>query len=392
MEEPAIHRMKVLNVVHLLDAVTGGGTAERTFQLSRFFSKSGAACSVLTMDIGVTREQRDLLSGVEVIAVPSISSRFPFPLINPFKLISLVRQADIVHLMNHWTALNAVVYWVCRVLRKPYAVCPAGALRIFGRSVFLKNAYNWIVGRSLIRNAGACIAVTHSETSDFLRYCVNPASIRVIPNGIDPEDYPEDISSAELADFRNRHGLGDQPVILFMGRLNQIKGPDILLEAFILISKTHPTHHLVFVGPDNGLLQSLIQTAARANLQDRVHFLGYIGGRDKARAYRMAEVAVIPSRMEAMSIVVLEAGVCGTPVLATDRCGLEDLAAKGLVRISEATPPAVSESLRTLLMFPAEERATGTRLQRFVLENYLWNTQALRHLRLFNELCGHRVN
>ena len=384
--------MKVLNVVHLLDAVTGGGTAERTFQLSRAFSQAGAACTVLTTDIGITRERRNLLSGVDVIALPFLSRRFLFPLMNPFKLISLVRDADIVHLMNHWTALNAVVYWVCRVLRKPYVVCPAGALQIFGRSVFLKNAYNWIVGRSLIGNASACIAVTQAETNDFLRYCVNPERIHVIPNGINPDDYPEDITSTELFDFRNRHGLGIQPVILFMGRLNPIKGPDILLEAFILISKTYPTHRLVFAGPDIGLLPNLKKTTVRANLEDRVHFLGYIGGRDKARAYRMAEVVVIPSRMEAMSIVVLEAGVCGTPVLATDRCGLDDLAAKGLVRISMATPRAVSESLHALLMLPAEARATSTRLQRFVSENYLWTTQALHHLRLFNGLRGHRLN
>jgi glycosyltransferase involved in cell wall biosynthesis len=387
MEESVIPRMKVLNVVHLLDAVTGGGTAERTFQLSRFFAKSGVACSVLTMDIGISRERLNRLQGVAVIAIPAISRRFPLPLINPFRLVSLVRQADVIHLMNHWTALNVFVYWTCRALGRPYAVCPAGALQIYGRTVFLKKAYNWIVGRRLIRNADACIAITQAETRDFLDHGVDTRRIHIIPNGIDPEDFSEDISPDELTDFRKRHGLGNQPVILFMGRLNPIKGPDLLLEAFISISKIFPTHRLVFVGPDNGLYQSLKKTVDAAHLEERIHFLGYLAGRGKACAYRMADVLVIPSRQEAMSIVVLEAGICGTPVLATDRCGLGDLAAEGVVRLVEPTPEAISKGLLELLRHPAEMRETGVRLKQSVFENYLWQTQAQHHLRVFQEMA-----
>jgi len=388
MEESVIPRMKVLNVVHLLDAVTGGGTAERTFQLSRFFAKSGAACSVLTMDIGISRERLNRLQGVAVIAIPAISRRFPLPLINPFRLVSLVRQADVIHLMNHWTALNVFVYWACRALGKPYAVCPAGALQIYGRTVFLKQAYNWIVGRRLIMHADACIAITLAETRDFLDYGVDTRRIHVIPNGIDPEDFPDGISPDELTDFRKRHGLGNQPVILFMGRLNPIKGPDLLLEAFISISQVFPTHRLVFVGPDNGLYQSLKKTVDAAHLETRVHFLGYLAGREKACAYRMADLLVIPSRQEAMSIVVLEAGICGTPVLATDRCGLGDLAAEGVVKIVEPTPEAISKGLLELLKHPSETRETGVRLKRFVFDNYLWHTQAQHHLRVFQEMTN----
>ena len=384
--------MKVLNVVHLLDPVTGGGTAERMYQLSRSFTQSGVACSVLTMDIGITTERLAHLKGAEVVAVPAISRRFPLPLINPFRLVSLVRQADVVQMMSHWTVLNAIVYWVCRALGKPYAVCPAGALQIFGRSVFLKKAYNWIVGRSLIQNASACIAVTQSETKDFIAYGVDAKRIHVIPNGINPEDFPADISPEEAANFRKRHDLGNQPVILFMGRLNLIKGPDILLDAFISAAKTLPEHHLVFVGPDNGMLLSMQQTVNRNKFRNRVHFLGYLGGREKVCAYRLAELVVIPSRMEAMSIVVLEAGICGTPVLATDRCGLDDFAARGLVRLVEPIPNLVSRALTDLLNHSSDMQDTGRRLQHFIADHYLWSIQAQRHLRVFQKMSDRRVN
>lgn len=382
----------MLSVVHLLDAVTGGGTAERTFQLSRSLARSGATCTVLTMDIGINRERLDRLQGVEVIAASTMSRRFPVPLINPFTLVSLIRPVSVVCLMNHWTALNAVAYWVCRMLRKPYVVCPAGALQLFGRSVLLKKAYNWIVGQRLIRNASACIAITKAEIDDFLSYGVDMSRIHIIPNGVDPDDFPEDISSDELKNFRNRHGLGETPVILFMGRLNRIKGPDLLLDAFVSVSKVFPAYHLVFVGPDNGLSLSLKKTAESAGLDSRVHFLGYLAGRDKARAYRMADVLVIPSRQEAMSIVVLEAGVSGTPVLATDRCGLDDLAAGGVVKIVKPTPEAISDGLIAFLGHPIEARESGARLKQSVYRSYLWSTQARSHLRLFQEINNGSVN
>jgi len=305
---------------------------------------------------------------------------------NPFQLISLVRRADVVCLMNHWTALNAVVYWVCRILRKPYTVCPAGALQPFGRSAFIKKAYNWIAGRNLIRNANACVAITKSEIDDFLGYGVEMRKIHIIPNGIDPDDFPEDISSGELKNFRARHGLGEYPIILFMGRLNRIKGPDLLLDAFVAVSRAFPVYHLVFVGPDNGLHLSLKQSADSAGLGGRVHFLGYLAGRDKACAYRTADVLVIPSRQEAMSIVVLEAGVSGTPVLATNRCGLDDFAAEGAVKIVSPTPEAISEGLTAFLDHPVEARDAGARLKQSVYNGYLWATQAKQHLRLFQEI------
>jgi len=171
-----------------------------------------------------------------------------------------------------------------------------------------------------------------------------------------------------------------------MGRLNRIKGPDLLLDAFVAVSNEFPKYHLVFVGPDNGLLFDLKQVAESAGLANRVHFPGYLSGRDKACAYRMADVLVIPSRREAMSIVVLEAGVSGTPVLATDRCGLDDLAAEGAIKMVSPTPEAISEGLTSFLAHPVEAREVGARLKQAVYRSYLWLTQARSHLQLFRDI------
>ena len=75
------------------------------------------------------------------------------------------------------------------------------------------------------------------------------------------------------------------------------------------------------------MLNELRRMVEASDVRNRVHFTGHIGGTEKSEAYRAADFLVIPSRQEAMSIVVLEAGITGTPVLITDQCGFDDVAA-----------------------------------------------------------------
>lgn len=68
--------MRVLNVNVILDPITGGGTAERTYQLSKALVEAGAECTILTTDIGLSPERIKSLGKVEVVALPCISRRF----------------------------------------------------------------------------------------------------------------------------------------------------------------------------------------------------------------------------------------------------------------------------------------------------------------------------
>ena len=71
--------MKILNVIMSLDPVNGGGGVERTFQMSRAFVKAGMECTVLTTDLGLTKERLKDLEGINVIALPCLNKRFYLP-------------------------------------------------------------------------------------------------------------------------------------------------------------------------------------------------------------------------------------------------------------------------------------------------------------------------
>jgi glycosyltransferase involved in cell wall biosynthesis len=365
-----------------LDRVTGGGSVERTFQMSRSLAKAGEECTILTTDIGLTPERIKDLEGVTVVALPCLSQRFYLPKFKFKEIEDLVRNADIIHLMTHWTFLNALVYFIAQRHKKPYVVCPAGVLLIYGRSRVIKSLYNWIIGKDLIRNATKHIAITADEIPQFKTYGVRKDSITVIPNGIDPEDFKD----KKTDDFRAKYGLGRAPFILFMGRLNAAKGPDLLLRAFCNAREDLAPYHLVFAGPDQDMSTELQTIVVQHNLGDRVHFLGFVGGQDKSRAYYAADLLVIPSRREAMSIVVLEAGITGTPVLMTDQCGFNEIDETGGGMVVPASVVGIEKGLVDMLTNALDLKVKGQNLKAFVLRHFLWDSIIDKYIQLYKGL------
>ncbi len=379
--------MRILNVVTHIDPVTGGGCAERTRQMSRYLARCGEEVTLLTIDLGLTKEWRKALPGVEVVALPTFIKRFYFPLLQLNRIKKAVAEADMIHLIGHWSVLNTLVYLFLRRQNKPYVVCPAGALPICGRSKILKAIYNSLIGRQMIQEAAADILVTAAELPACQDYGIETDKIVVIPNGIDP-DAPTHI---DVAAFREKSGLGPNPFILFMGRLNHLKGPDLLLRAFCEAMDELPDYHLAVVGPDGGLRQEMAEITAHFEAQARVHFLGYIGNQAKTEAYHAAQLVVIPSRQEAMSIVVLEAGICGTPVLLTDQCGFNEVAAVDGGEVVPASVTGLKAGLVGMLNNPQKLAVQGANLQRFVQENYRWDAIVIKYIELYRKILLRRA-
>lgn len=376
--------MRILQVNHLLDAVTGGGTAERTLQISRLLANAGIECTVLSLDIGMDAARRREFDSVRIVALPCLLRRFFVPRLSWRRLKSEVEAAHVIHIMGHWTLLNALVFLAARSAGRPYVICPAGALPIVGRSRLLKQLYNFLIGRRLVRQASGHIAITASEIPDFSAYGVAPEKVVVIPNGA-----PAAASHGRgCADFLARHGLAHRKFVLFLGRLAYIKGPDLLLEAFAGAATRLPELDLVYAGPDGGMLSELRQQSVRLGMQARVHFVGYVGGADKACALQFCELLAIPSRQEAMSIVALEAGVHRKPVLLTDRCGFSEVERAGGGRIASATSASIESALVRMASDPGELARMGERLEAYVSEHYTWRQSVTKHLALYSRLAG----
>lgn len=356
--------------------------------MSRFLSmQDDIQCTVLALDIELDETRIKAHAPATVVALPCLWKRFYVPQSGWRIIRRLVNEADVIHMMGHWSVLNLLVYWAARRANKPYVVCPAGALPIFGRSSTLKRLYNFIAGRAVIQNAAAWIAVTVGEFPHFESYGIPASKVVVIPNGVNEVDFP----LADRKTYLERHELPDAPIILFMGRLNPIKGPDLLLQAFIQARHRFPNFHLVFAGPDGGLLWALMQAAEKAQVAEYVHFLGYVSGDDKSAAYRNANLLVVPSRQEAMSIVALEAGICGTPVLLTDQCGFGEICMIDARLEVPATADGIAEGLARLLADAAVLPQVAPVWKDFVARRYAWSAIVEEYFELYGRVVDDQV-
>ena len=172
----------------------------------------------------------------------------------------------------------------------------------------------------LIRHVDCIIASTSDERHHMIRYCgATTSRVVVIPCGVDLKLF------TPLARSFARQKLSlpaERPILLFVGRLDPFKGPDILLRAATLMQQEAL---VVIVGgrlsDDKELLQ-LRALAQDLHIADRVLLLGARPREEMPLFYSAAHITVVPSYHESFGLVAIESLACGTPVVATRAGGL----------------------------------------------------------------------
>ena len=373
--------MKILHVIQSLEKEKGGGVTERNLKLIEYLEKKENKNLILSLKSKKKSKYREcFISHNRIYSLNFINERFPLPFPNIFKIAKLVKNSDVVHLTSFWTLLNAYVYIFCRLFSKNYVICPAGALMIFGRSKIVKYIYYEIIGKYIIKDCSAIISITNKEKKQFIGRNIPESKIFNIPNGIDFNSN----ESNELYSPNNFNFKKNKPYILFVGRLNFIKGPDLLLKAFISIAEKIPHHNLIFAGSDDGMGKELKNEAKNSKFAERIHFIGFISGSDKDNLYKNADLLVIPSRSEAMSLVVLEAGLYGLETIFTDQCGLNELSKRELGKSVKVDSNEISNSI--IDHIKSKKRNKNLELIEYVSNNFNWDKISNKYIKVFKKI------
>jgi D-inositol-3-phosphate glycosyltransferase len=184
-----------------------------------------------------------------------------------------------------------------------------------------------IIGEEqVVAEADQLVASTEREAQDLVEsYHADPAKVHIVPPGVDLDMF----APGSPAAARARLGLPvDAPVLLFVGRIQPLKAPDVLLRAAALLSSDV---RVVVVGApsgtDPGWLPGL---AEQLGLGDTVRFVPPVGRAELAAYYRAADLTVIPSYNESFGLVALESQACATPVVAAAVGGLRTAVADGV--------------------------------------------------------------
>src|SRR5579875_408286 len=228
--------------------------------------------------------------------------------------------------------------------------------------------------RQLIQQADRIIATTLDERAQMIRHCgATAGQVEVIPCGVDLQRFaPRDRQQA-----RTRHGLrNDLPVLLFVGRPDPFKGPDVFLKAAAMMQKRA---QLVLVGGNlagDPEMEKLRRLACNLGIQRRVHFLGARPQEELPDLYSAADVTVIPSYHESFGLAAVESLACGTPVVATRAGGLMTILRQGQTGyLVPRCPGFFAERLDSLMRSPATLEAMRSAARASVLQ-YSWQNVA----------------
>jgi len=194
--------------------------------------------------------------------------------------------------------------------------------------------HSWLLRRALtaaIRDSAAVTAPTQSVLDDLSQRFGLGAGV-VVPNGVDRDGRAGDRVHAPAA----------APIIAAVGRVEPIKGFDVLVDALPLVRHTMVSAR-VLIGGDGSAAAGLRAQADAAGLAEAVEILGWLDPPDVADLLAQADVVVVPSRREAFGIVVLEAWRAGTPVVASRVDGLGELIDDGATGI--LVPPGDAAAL-----------------------------------------------
>ena len=355
---------------------------ELMHNLSKSLLDRGHQVTIYTSDafrekrkFGFRTEMLDL-GGIKVCEFKSLGSKLGWRYnicISPAMIPTVareIRKFDVIHLHEYRTFQNIVAHHYAKKYAVPYVLQALGSLPRIMAKQRLKQVYDNLWGYRLLKDASRVIAVTKIEAEQYKSMGVSEDKIEIIPLGINLSVFDNLPAKGE---FRRKYGLNDsQRIILYLGRIHQIKGLDLLAKAFTDLSKTLNDTKLAIVGPDNGYLPSLKKSVVDLGISDKVLFTGPLYGRDKLNAYVDADVYVLPSFYEIFSITVLEALACGTPVIVTDRCGITEWIGNNAGYVVQYDKEQLREALFKVLTDEKLRHQFGKEGKKLVMEQFTW--------------------
>lgn len=236
----------------------------------------------------------------------------------------------------------------------------------------------------ILRRVPAVIAVSHAAKLFSQMLGIRAEKIRVIPNGVDLKTFNPRVDGAKL---RRRIGAGTSPLIVTASRLTPYKQVGLLIRAFKFVQNKLPDSRLVIAG--TGVEEKRLKRLARElELENSTVFLGKLSHKKIAELIAAADVCVIPSKVESMSLFALESLACGKPVIGPNRGGITSVVEQGVtgVLIPMRDPELLARTLVETVQDTELRRSARREGPRFVRKRFSWELCASRTLEVYRAL------
>ena len=271
-----------------------------------------------------------------------------------FPLTSWVRahasDYDVIHTHYLFTHTSVAAARIAERQGVPYVVRPVGSLNTWGmtrRRPLMKKISFSALERRVVRNAAAIHLTSHQELLETSQVAAIPQAV-IIPN---PVELPAgDRPDGSWSDRIDSVTAGNR-IVLFLSRIDAMKGLDLLIPAFASRLDREPQTLLMIAGAGSPrLVRSLKVLTKELGIEANVYWAGFVDDAQKGYLLRKSDVFVLPSRSESFGIAAIEALGVGLPVVVTAGVGVqEEIASAGAGLVSGATSAELADAMDLLL-------------------------------------------
>ena len=316
--------MKILHVISSMDP-RGGGPSEGIRQIQKALPSHGVEVEVVCCDEPDASWIHE--SGMKIHALGKGKGAYGYSKSLMPWLEQNVRKYDKVIIHGLWQYHGLAAMRACTERGVPYHVYTHGMLDPwFKKNYPLKHLKKWLywpwAEYRVLKNARSVIFTCEEERilarKSFWLYRVNEA-VSSYGTAMPPQDV-ESLSAIFSDAFPD---LAGRRFVLFLSRIHEKKGCDLLIQAFAKVADQDAELQLVIAGPDQVGLKAKLQKLAEAlGIAHRIHWLGMLAGDVKWGAFHSSEAFILPSHQENFGIVVAEALGCSKPVLISDKVNI----------------------------------------------------------------------
>ena len=386
-----VNFMKILHVAHFFyPCLSAGGVVNASYQIASKQAEDNAV-KVLSTDsckerLKFPNVRYDVdVNGIKVDYFKNLSNRFKMatmldtPLSAPFRIRKEIKNYEIIHIHEHRQTLAIIVSHFARKNNIPYIVQSHGSVLPFFQKEGLKNLFDKAFGFKILHNAACVFALTEVEKEQYLKMGVDEDRIEIVPLGINLEEYENLPSSGK---FRSKFNISDEDkLILFVGRIHEIKGLDLLIESFNDLindgvednSDKRNSIKLVIVGPDDGYLSKLEEKIKEYSLHDSVIITGPLYKEEKQEALVDCNLFVMPSRYESFTTSGLEAMACSKPLVLTKNNHIHDWVDGNVGLACDDNKDSLRQAIEKILFDDDLSKAYGENGRELIEEKYNWN-------------------
>ena len=384
--------MKILHVAHFFyPCLSAGGVVNASYQIASK-QADGNDVKVYTSDsckerLKFPNGRYDVdVGGIKVDYFKNLSNRFKLatmldtPLSAPFRIRKDIKNHEVIHIHEHRQTLAIFVSHFAGKNNIPYVVQAHGSVLPFFQKEGLKNIFDKVFGFRILHNASCVFALTEVEKEQYLKMGVEEDKIEIVPLGINLEEYE---NLPQKGSFRSRFNIAeDDKLILFVGRIHEIKGLDLLVDAFndLIDHNGEVSIKLAIVGPDDGYLSKLEEKINEYSLKENVIITGPLYKEEKQEALVDCDLFVMPSKYESFTTSGLEAMACGKPLVLTKNNHIHDWVDGNVGIACGDDKDSLRKAIETVLFDDDLSAVYGEKGKELIKTKYNWdiiNTQIL---------------